>query len=61
MVECGEVFLEVRADNARAQHLYERFGFERVGVRKRYYQPSGVDAIVMRRPTGVVHGMGESK
>jgi [ribosomal protein S18]-alanine N-acetyltransferase len=58
---CGEVFLEVRADNARAQRLYERFGFERVGVRKRYYQPSGVDAIVMRRPTGVVHGMGESK
>jgi [ribosomal protein S18]-alanine N-acetyltransferase len=47
---CGEVFLEVRADNGRAQRLYERFGFERVGVRKRYYQPSGVDAIVMRRP-----------
>ncbi|GAA2450473.1 ribosomal protein S18-alanine N-acetyltransferase [Actinomadura vinacea] len=44
-----EVFLEVRADNDRARHLYERFGFERVGIRKRYYQPSGVDAIVMRR------------
>ncbi|WP_067486862.1 ribosomal protein S18-alanine N-acetyltransferase [Actinomadura hibisca] len=42
------VFLEVRADNAPAQRLYERFGFERVGLRKRYYQPSGVDAIVMR-------------
>ena len=28
---CDEVFLEVRADNARAQRLYERFGFERVG------------------------------
>jgi [ribosomal protein S18]-alanine N-acetyltransferase len=44
------VFLEVRADNDRARRLYERFGFDRVGLRRRYYQPSGVDAIVMRRP-----------
>ncbi|WP_281186216.1 ribosomal protein S18-alanine N-acetyltransferase [Actinomadura kijaniata] len=44
-----EVFLEVRADNPAARRLYERFGFERVGLRKRYYQPSGVDAVVMRR------------
>jgi ribosomal-protein-alanine N-acetyltransferase len=46
---CTEVFLEVRADNARAKKLYRRFGFEEVGVRRRYYQPSGVDAIVMCR------------
>lgn len=46
---CEAVFLEVRADNEPAQKLYERFGFTRIGVRKRYYQPSGVDAIVMRR------------
>ena len=26
-----------------------RFGFEDVGVRRGYYQPSGMDAIVMRR------------
>jgi ribosomal-protein-alanine N-acetyltransferase len=45
---CTAVFLEVRADNPRAQGLYERFGFDVVGVRKGYYQPSGVDAIVMR-------------
>ncbi|MFC5749099.1 ribosomal protein S18-alanine N-acetyltransferase [Actinomadura rugatobispora] len=44
-----EVFLEVRADNDPARRLYERFGFERVGIRKSYYQPSGADAIVMRR------------
>jgi ribosomal-protein-alanine N-acetyltransferase len=44
------VFLEVRADNDQARRLYERFGFDRVGLRRRYYQPSGVDAIVMRRP-----------
>ncbi|SFP77624.1 ribosomal-protein-alanine N-acetyltransferase [Actinomadura madurae] len=43
------VFLEVRADNDAAHRLYERFGFTRVGVRKRYYQPSDVDAIVMCR------------
>ena len=46
---CREVFLEVRADNDRARRLYERFGFTPIGVRKRYYQPSGVDAIVMVR------------
>jgi ribosomal-protein-alanine N-acetyltransferase len=44
---CTSVYLEVRADNERAQRLYERFGFERIGIRKRYYQPSDVDAIVM--------------
>lgn len=48
---CGEVFLDVRADNDRARRLYERFGFTTVGVRKRYYKPSGVDAIVMVRET----------
>ncbi|HLV73740.1 MAG TPA: ribosomal protein S18-alanine N-acetyltransferase [Vulgatibacteraceae bacterium] len=43
------VFLEVRADNDPARRLYERFGFERVGIRRGYYQPSGTDAIVMCR------------
>ncbi|MFI0370256.1 ribosomal protein S18-alanine N-acetyltransferase [Actinomadura sp. 1N219] len=43
------VFLEVRADNDAARRLYERFGFAEVGIRKRYYQPSDVDAIVMCR------------
>jgi [ribosomal protein S18]-alanine N-acetyltransferase len=44
-----QVVLEVRADNVRAQRLYERFGFATVGVRKGYYQPSGADAHVMVR------------
>jgi ribosomal-protein-alanine N-acetyltransferase len=46
---CGEVFLEVRADNPRAHGLYLRRGFEEIGVRRGYYQPSGTDAIVMRK------------
>jgi [ribosomal protein S18]-alanine N-acetyltransferase len=46
---CVEVFLEVRADNPRAHGLYLRRGFEELGVRRGYYQPSGVDAIVMRK------------
>ncbi len=44
----GQVFLEVRADNPVAQHLYESLGFEQISVRKGYYQPDGVDANVMR-------------
>jgi ribosomal-protein-alanine N-acetyltransferase len=46
--ECREVLLEVRVDNTRAQRLYERFGFEPIGIRKGYYQPGNVDALVMR-------------
>jgi [ribosomal protein S18]-alanine N-acetyltransferase len=46
---CTEVFLEVRADNPRAHGLYRRRGFEELGVRRGYYQPSGMDAIVMRK------------
>jgi ribosomal-protein-alanine N-acetyltransferase len=46
---CVEVFLEVRIDNMRAQRLYRKYGFTEIGVRKGYYQPSGTDALVMRR------------
>ena len=46
---CVELFLEVRTDNARAQQLYRRYGFTEIGVRRGYYQPSGADALVMRR------------
>jgi ribosomal-protein-alanine N-acetyltransferase len=47
--KCHDLLLEVRVDNDRAQRLYERFGFVPVGIRRNYYQPSGVDALVMRR------------
>ena len=43
------VLLEVRADNEAAQHLYRRRGFEEIGRRRGYYQPSGDDAVVMKR------------
>jgi ribosomal-protein-alanine N-acetyltransferase len=46
---CVELFLEVRTDNVRAQQLYRRYGFTEVGIRRGYYQPSGADALVMRR------------
>lgn len=43
------VLLEVRADNEVAQGLYRRRGFTEIGRRRGYYQPSGTDAVVMRR------------
>ena len=45
----AEVLLEVRKDNSRARRLYLRHGFAEIGIRRGYYQPSGVDAIVMRK------------
>jgi ribosomal-protein-alanine N-acetyltransferase len=45
------VFLEVRTDNAAAIGLYEAYGFTRIGIRRRYYQPSGADAYTMARPS----------
>lgn len=43
-----ELFLEVRADNPVARQLYASLGFAELGVRPNYYQPDGVDAVVMR-------------
>jgi ribosomal-protein-alanine N-acetyltransferase len=43
------VLLEVAVDNGPAQKLYAEYGFEGVSVRRRYYQPSNKDALVMMR------------
>ena len=43
-----EIFLEVREDNPVARGVYQHFGFEEIGVRRRYYD-DGTDAIMMRR------------
>jgi ribosomal-protein-alanine N-acetyltransferase len=52
---CTEVFLEVRTDNSRAQELYRRHEFTEIGIRRGYYQPSGADALVMRRSLAGSH------
>ena len=41
--------LEVRRSNVVAIRLYEREGFRAAGVRRRYYQDNGEDALVMWR------------
>ena len=41
--------LEVRRSNVIAIRLYEREGFRAAGVRRRYYQDNGEDALVMWR------------
>ncbi|MFI9487718.1 ribosomal protein S18-alanine N-acetyltransferase [Promicromonospora sp. NPDC052451] len=47
-LKAGAVLLEVRVDNAAAIEMYRSFGFEILGVRKRYYQPEDKDAYTMR-------------
>jgi N6-L-threonylcarbamoyladenine synthase len=47
-LDAKELFLEVRADNSVAQKLYKLFGFKQIGTRKKYYQPDGVDAFIMK-------------
>ena len=47
------LWLEVRASNLRAQHIYQTHGFRRVGERKRYYPADHgqrEDAVVMSLP-----------
>jgi [ribosomal protein S18]-alanine N-acetyltransferase len=53
------VLLEVRSDNDAAIALYARHGFERIAVRRGYYQPGGQDAVIMRlRP---LRGQGRTR
>jgi ribosomal-protein-alanine N-acetyltransferase len=43
--------LEVRVSNTPAQALYEKYGFTRQGVRRRYYSDNGEDAYIMWSPS----------
>ncbi|MGL4743586.1 MAG: ribosomal protein S18-alanine N-acetyltransferase [Dermatophilaceae bacterium] len=52
------VMLEVRADNVAGLRLYESAGFVVVSVRRGYYQPAHVDALVLRMSL-VQKGLGD--
>jgi len=53
----GEQYtLEVRTSNAPAIELYERFGFRSAGLRRRYYQDNGEDAVIMWRTQATLNG-----
>lgn len=41
------VTLEVRQSNEAAQRLYEKYGFQRAGLRVRYYTDNNEDAVIM--------------
>lgn len=43
----ANITLEVRKDNIVAIHLYEKYGFKKVAIRKGYYQ--GIDGILMEK------------
>ena len=56
----AKIWLEVAADNAAAQALYQGFGFVEDGRRSKYYKRAGnfpVDAVLMRldRQEGAQH------
>ena len=46
---CTDITLEVRKSNIPAQNLYKKHGFIEEGLRKKYYQDNGEDAIIMWR------------
>lgn len=48
--------LEVRESNAAAVSLYEHYGFQRIGTRKRYYTNPVEDALIMTLYFGGIYG-----
>jgi ribosomal-protein-alanine N-acetyltransferase len=49
--DMASILLEVRPSNERALAMYERYGYKRIGVRRKYYpapNDTREDAIVMR-------------
>ena len=52
----AQITLEVRRSNAPALAMYESLGFRAAGVRPRYYQDNGEDALIMWRTPGTQRG-----
>lgn len=48
MLQADEVALEVRISNRRAQSLYEKYAFQTVDIKPRYYRNNDEDAYDMR-------------
>lgn len=45
-----EVTLEYRVSNSEARAMYQKYGFQQVGVRTRYYSDNQEDAVLMTTP-----------
>ena len=54
--EDAQFTLEVRRSNQAAIELYERDGFRIAGLRRRYYQDNGEDALIMWRTRSTLQG-----
>ena len=55
MIRCAHrnnaafIYLDVRASNFPAQQLYGKYGFQKVGIRRRYYSDNQEDALIMKK------------
>ena len=47
-LNCNDITLEVNENNLPAIHLYEKYHFERIGLRKKYYNNTD-NAILMKK------------
>ena len=54
--ETAQFTLEVRRSNHAAIELYQRDGFRIAGLRRRYYQDNGEDALIMWRTPATREG-----
>jgi ribosomal-protein-alanine N-acetyltransferase len=52
----AQITLEVRQSNHGAIQLYGQLGFRSAGIRRRYYQDNGEDALIMWRTPATLRG-----